>query len=143
MGFVATNIVAAYSFLYGIEIPRKWELSIIALTIYAVHLAISGSVLYGSLKIGGGGFDFVSGFSRAIFTVFVRDLIALPLLVLMVGFPLFGMIVSLIAWLGLIKFVFQLSWARALLVFIITLILPFVILLLILIPVAMALLGLA
>jgi len=143
MGFVVTNLVAAYSFLYGFNIPYKWELSIIALSVYTIHLAISASVLYGSLKLAGGSSDFISGFSRAMFTVFIRDLIGLPLIALMIGFPLFGLILSFVVWLLLIKFVFTISWARAFLVFIISLILPFVILLLILIPIAIFLISLA
>ena len=137
MGFVSGSMAMAYTFLYGMSFPSKWEISIIALAVYALHLAISGCIMFASLKVAGVSIDILTGFSKALFTIFARDLIALPLILLTAFFPIIGILISLILWLGIIKFVFQISWLHAALVFIISLILPFVILLFILIPIAL------
>jgi len=141
MGFVFANMAFTYTFLYGIDFPRKWEISLVVLAVYVLHLALSGGVVYGSLRICGVSPDPITGFSKAVFTVFIRDLIALPLIGLIAVWPLFGIIVSFMAWFGLLKYLFGISWMRTIIVFLVSLILPFVILLLVLIPAAVFLMG--
>ena len=141
MGFVAANMAIAYSFLYGFDFPRKWEVSLIVLTVYVLHLALSGAVIYCSLRVCGVSMDPVTGFSKAVFTVFLRDLLAFPLIGLVALWPLAGLIISFMAWFGLIKYLFGISWPRTIIVFIVSLIIPFFILLFVLIPAAVILIA--
>lgn len=140
MGLITESIILVAKFLYGTQIPRGFESSLITLSIYVLHLLISSIILYYSVKLAGGGLDFMTGFPRALFTILIRDLIALPLIFITFSIPFLGIIIAVIIWLGLIKFVFNLNWVKTVLAFLISLILPVVIILFILIPLALILL---
>lgn len=142
MGMILEALLMSSQFLYGMRVPRSWEASAVVLVIYAIHLAISALVLYYSVKITGGKSDFITAFPKALFTVFVRDLIVLPLLLTTAFFPLFGMFIAIVVWLGLIKYIFNLPWTKTVMVFIVSLILPIVVLLFILLPIALFMVAL-
>ncbi len=139
MGIVYQGLTYVAQFLYGQHIPRGLEVPLIILIIYIAYLLISAGILFYSLKIAGAQLDFAAGFPRAMLTVIIRDVLFFPLLALVFFLPILGAIIALIVWLGILKYMFNLKWSQAFIAWIIAIILPFIVVLLILIPVAIIL----
>lgn len=139
MAIFGESWALAAKLLYGQAIPSGYNVPLIILGIYIIYLVISGLILYFSVKLSGSQMTFMQGFPTAIFTTVIRDLIALPLIFIVFIFPFVGLIFAIVVWLGLIKFMFQIPWWRAIVAWIISIILPLVIAVFILIPIAMLL----
>ena len=140
MGLVTEAVMASNGFLYTSSIPLRTQNQLITLFIYAAHLAINGVIIFYALRIGGQRGAFINIFPRGVFVTLVRDLVMIPIIVLGSAFPVFGVLLGAIVWLGLIKYVFQLSWEHSAMVWLISIVLPIVIVLFIVIPIAFVLL---
>jgi hypothetical protein len=121
--------------LFGQTIPRGMEGPVILIGVYLLYLIISAVILYVSVKAVGYDKGFLAGLPAAIFTVFVRDLIIIPLIMLAFFLPLLGLVIGVVVWLGLIKYVFAIKWWQAVLGWLVSLLIPIVIALFILIPI--------
>jgi len=141
MGFVTDQVFTANVFLYTGQLPLRVEDQLIALFIYALHLAINGGVMFYALKIGGGGSgSFMTDFPKAVFVTLARDLVMIPIIVIVSSYPIVGVLIGAVLWLGLIKYIFNLSWEQGAMVWLISIVLPIVIILFIVIPIALVLL---
>ena len=98
---------------YGQFLPLGLSAPFIFLFLYGAYLLISTGILLVSLRTAGATISFSNDFPRGVFTIVMRDLIAVPLLVLIIISPLYGIIASFIIWLGLLRYFFQITWLQA------------------------------
>lgn len=130
----AATVYAAMDFLYLTAFPRSIVGPLAILFVYVLHLIIASLILYYSIKFAGGSVAFRTGFPKAVLATFVRDILLVPLIFLSFFIPMLGPFLALVLWLAIIKFIFQLGWGRTVLAFIISIILPVIIVFFILLP---------
>ncbi len=125
----------ALQFFYGQMVPRRME-SLVFVFIYGISLLVSSLVLYFALRSLGATKGFVQDFPKALFTSFIRDLIIGPIILLIYYHPIIGILAGFIVWLGLVKYIFQTTWVKALMSWIIAGLIYLVIMIFILLPLA-------
>ncbi|MFH1425063.1 MAG: hypothetical protein ABIG20_05370 [archaeon] len=131
---MAAPMSEMFNFLYMTKVPASFSLPITILLVYAVHLLVASSILYYAVRLSGAQLTPGTGFSKALTATFVRDILFIPLVLMGFLIPFFGLFIALVIWMGIVKLVFNISWARTVLAFLISIILPLVILLFILLP---------
>ncbi len=123
-------------FFYGQMVPTDFSGKVIFLVVYGVSLLVSALVLYYALRTLKGTKSFMQDFPKSLFTSFVRDLVIGPLLLVTYFFPILGIAAGFIVWLGLVKYMFQVSWVKALMAWIVAGLIYLVIIIFILLPLA-------
>ncbi|MFO7872108.1 MAG: hypothetical protein R6U26_00520 [Candidatus Undinarchaeales archaeon] len=123
-------------FFYGQMVPTDFSGQVIFLLVYGISLFVSALVLYFALKSLKGAKSFIQDFPKALFTSFVRDLVIGPLLLITYFFPILGIVAGFIVWLGLVKYMFQVSWVKALMSWVAAGLIYLVIIIFILLPLA-------
>lgn len=133
------NILSAtqsLKFFYGQMGPADFGGKVIFLLVYGVSLFISALVLYYALRSLKGAQSFMQDFPKALFTSFIRDLVIGPLLLITYYFPILGIAAGFIVWLGLVKYIFQIGWIKALMSWVAAGLIYLVIIVFILLPLA-------
>ncbi len=131
---MAIGTTEALSIFYSQFLPRGLELPLFILLLYGVYLLISAGILLTALKTAGGKVSYLMDLPRAVFTIILRDLITVPLIILALAIPIFGIIIAFVIWLAILKFIFQLSWLQAFLTWLVGGILQIILIVLVIIP---------
>lgn len=125
----------ALQFFYAQIVPRRME-SLLFLFIYGISLLISSLVLYFALKSLGVTKGFIQDFPKALFTSFIRDLVIGPIILIIYYYPIIGILAGFIVWFGLVKYIFQTTWIKALMSWLVAGLIYLIIMIFILLPIA-------
>ena len=136
---MALPVNEALMLFYSQFIPRGLELPFILLLLYGIYILIASGVLLLALKIAGAKINYQIDFPRSVITIVLRDFLTIPFLVLVLFAPIFGVIIAFIIWLGILKYMFQISWYQAFLVWLASGIIHLVLILLVIVPVILLL----
>lgn len=131
MGIPAGQAIA---FFYAQLIPRGLEIPFILLLLYGVYLIAASGILLAALKTAGAKVNFIIDFPRAVLTIVIRDLIALPLIALILLSPIVGIVIAFAAWFVLLRFMFQITIVQAFLVWLASGIIQILLIILVLVP---------
>jgi len=87
-----------------------------------------------ALKTAGAKVNLIMDLPRGVFTIIIRDLIAIPLIAIVLAAPILGIIIAFIAWFGILRYFFQITWVQAFLTWIVGSILQIILIVLLIIP---------
>ncbi len=132
MALTTTDGLALF---YSQIVPRGLETPFLLLLLYGIYLLVSAGILIFALRVAGSKISFSQDFPKGVFTIVLRDLIAGPLIIFIILSPLFGILFSFIIWLGILKFMFQITWPQALLAWVASGVIQILLILLVIIPV--------
>jgi len=126
--------IANFQIFYSQFLPRGLEAPLLILLLYGAYLLISAGILLVALKTAGAKVNLVMDFPRGVFTIMIRDLIAIPLIAIVLAVPILGIIIAFIAWFGILRYFFQITWVQAFLTWILGSILQIILIVLLIIP---------
>ncbi len=130
MALTTTDGLALF---YSQIVPRGLETPFLLLLLYGIYLLVSAGILLFALRVAGGKIS-SQDFPKGVFTIVLRDLIAGPLIIFIILSPLFGILFSFIIWLGILKFMFHITWPQALLAWVASGVIQILLILLVIIP---------
>ena len=119
---------------YAQFIPHGLEVPLLVLLLYGVYLLLSAGILMTALKTAGGSVSYLTDLPRGVFTILIRDLIALPLIAIILISPLIGILIAFLIWLGILRFMFQITWVQAFLTWLVGGIIQLVLVALVIVP---------
>ena len=132
---MALPVNEALMLFYAQFIPRGLELPFILLLLYGVYILVASGVLLAALKVAGAKINLGVDFPRSVITIVLRDFLTIPFLVLVLFVPILGVIIAFVAWLGILKYMFQISWYQAFLVWLASGIIHLILILLVIVQV--------
>ena|SRR3989344_2960292 len=132
---MALSTIQGLALFYSQLVPRGLETPFLLLLLYGAYLLISAGILLFAVRAAGGKTSVTQDLPRGVFSIVLRDLIAGPLIIFVILSPLFGILFSFIIWLGILKFMFQLTWPQALLAWVASGVIQIILILLVIIPV--------
>ncbi|HIJ98967.1 TPA: hypothetical protein H1005_03400 [archaeon] len=126
--------VEALQIFYAQFLPRGLEAPLLILILYGAYLFISAGILLVALKTVGAKVSLVIDLPRGVLTILIRDLIAIPLIAIILVTPIIGIIIAFAAWFGILKYFYDITWYQAVLTWIVGSIVQLVLIILIIIP---------
>ncbi len=132
---MALQTVAALNLFYAQFLPRGFETPLLFLLLYVAYLLISAGILMIALRTAGASITYALDMPRAVFTIIVRDLIAIPLIAIILVAPIVGIIIAFVIWFGILRYFFQISWVQAFLAWLTGSIIQVILIALLIIPI--------
>ena len=126
--------IANIEIFYAQFLPRGLEAGFIVLLLYGFYLFLSAGILLVALKTAGAKINYLADIPRGVFTIIVRDLIAIPLIAIVLVAPVLGIIIAFVVWFGILKFFFDITWVQALMTWVVGSIIQIILIALLIIP---------
>ena len=131
---MAIATAQALQFFYARFLPYGLETPFLLLFLYGVYLILAAVILFFALKISGVKVTYIADLPKGVFTIVLRDLLAVPLISLIMFSPVIGIIASFIIWFVMLKFLFQITWLQAFLTWMASGIIQIILIVLVIIP---------
>ena len=131
---MALSTAQSLQMFYAQFLPRGLEVPFLILMLYGAYLLISSGILLVALKTAGAKVNYVMDLPRGVFTIMVRDFIAIPLIAVILVTPLLGIAIAFAIWLGILRYFFQITWPQAFMTWLVGSIVQLVLIVLLVIP---------
>lgn len=131
---MALSTAQSLHVFYAQFLPRGLEIPFLVLMLYGAYLLISSGILLVALKTAGAKINYIADLPRGIFTIMIRDLIAIPLIAVILVTPLIGIAIAFAVWLAILRYFFQITWPQAFMTWLVGGIVQLVLIVLLIIP---------
>jgi len=137
MSLFGESLALSSAFLFTAQVPRGLESGFILIALFTLQIIFSAIMLYAAIKMVGGGGTIVADMPKALFTAFILYSLIIPFLFMAFYLKFVGVIIALLVWLALIKYMFNMPWLKALFAFMLSIVLSLVVLFFVMLPVAL------